>query len=78
MTELLKLLGEGRAWSVEDLAGQLHQTPEQIGRQIEFLEQTGYLRRVGGCGHDCKGCSAHCGAGAGLGSMPVFWEVTGR
>lgn len=78
MTELLNLLRDGRAWSVEDLAQRLNQTPEQIVRQMEFLERTGYLRRVGGCGHDCKGCSAHCGEGAGLAGMPVFWEVTNR
>lgn len=75
MKELLDLMRDGRAWSVEDLARRLDTTPDQVKRQMEFLEQTGYLRRVGGCGHDCKGCSAHCGAGAGLAGTPVFWEL---
>nr|WP_326185583.1 FeoC-like transcriptional regulator [uncultured Oscillibacter sp.] len=76
MTELLELMRDGRAWSLEDLAQRLNTTPDQVKRQMEFLEQMGYLRRVGGCGHDCKGCSAHCGAGAELAGMPVFWELT--
>lgn len=77
MTELLELMRDGRAWSVEDLARRLNATPEQVRRQMEFLERMGYLRRVTGCGHDCKGCSAHCGSG-GLSGMPVFWEVINR
>ena len=76
MKELLDLMRDGRTWSLEDLAQRLNTSPEQIKRQMEFLEQMGYLRRVGGCGHDCKGCSAHCGAG--LAGMPVFWEAADR
>ena len=73
MTKLLELLAEGRAYSVEDLADALDATPQDVKRQMEFLEGTGYLHRVCACGHDCKGCSAHCGGLAG--NMPVMWEV---
>ena len=68
MTKLLELLAEGRAYSVEDLAAALDTTPQEVKRQMEFLERTGYLHRVCACGHDCKGCSAHCGGLAG--NMP--------
>ena len=51
----------------------LDATPQDVKRQMEYLERTGYLRRVCACGHDCKGCSAHCGGLAG--NMPVMWEV---
>lgn len=73
MTKLLELLAEGRAYSVEDLADALDATPQDVKRQMEYLERTGYLRRVCACGHDCKGCSAHCGGLAG--NMPVMWEI---
>ena len=78
MTELLALLREGRAWPVEALADRLGTTPDDIRRQMEFLERTGFLRRVSGCGHDCRGCGIHCGIGDAQSGMPVFWEVVKR
>lgn len=75
MTRLLELMKDGRAWSIEALAEKLDTTEEDVRRQMDYLERLGFLRRVGGCGHNCKGCSAHCGAGIGLSGMPVFWEV---
>ena len=77
MTELLALLQTSQAWSVESLAVQIGTTPDDIRRQIEFLEHAGFLRRVSGCGHDCRGCGAHCGMGDLQSGMPVFWEVKG-
>ena len=73
MTKLLELLAEGRAYSVEDLAAALDTTPQEVKRQMEFLERTGYLHRVCACGHDVSGSYAHCGGVAG--NMPVMWEV---
>ena len=43
MTGLLRLLKEGRAWSVEELAGRLETSQEDIRRQVEYLEHTGFL-----------------------------------
>lgn len=77
MTELLELMKEGRAWSVEELAVRLHTTPEEIKREMEFLEHAGYLKRVKenpGCG----GCSSRCQTGELVGGMPVFWELVKR
>ena len=73
MTKLLELLAEGRAYSVEDLAAALDTTPQEVKRQMKAFYSSGYLHRVCACGHDCKGCSAHCGGLAG--NMPVMWEV---
>ena len=77
MTALLARMADGRAYSVEELAVLLNTTPDDVKRQMEFLERTGYLRRTTACGHDCSGCSAHCqgGAEAGFSGAPVFWEV---
>ena len=50
MTKLLELLAEGRAYSVEDLAAALDATPQDVKRQMEFLERTRrkYAGHVGG------------------------------
>ena len=66
MRELLKLLKDGNSRTVEQLAYELHTTPEDIIRQLEFLEYTGALRRLSfsaqpPCGGNCSGCDpAHC------------------
>ena len=75
MIKLLRLMEEGHAWSVEALAARLNTTPDDAKRQIEFLERSGYLRRITGCGYECKGCSSHCGSVLGKTGLPVFWEV---
>ena len=75
MTELLDLIREGRAWSIEDLAAHFHTTPDDIRRQMEFLEHTGCIRRVTGCGHNCQGCASYCSAGINPDGFPAFWEI---
>lgn len=75
MQELLELMKDGRAWSIEELALGLSTTSEDIKRQMEFLEHAGFLKRVISCGQSCKGCTAHCGSGAGLAGAPTFWEL---
>lgn len=76
MEEILDLMKEGKAWSVEALARQLHTTPEDIRRKMEYLEQMGYLKKTEACGHHCSGCTSHCSDGISDENMPVFWEVT--
>ena len=71
MTELLDLLKDGRARSVEELALSLRTNVEDVRRRMEYLEHAGYLRRVGSCGHSC---SSHCGGGLTAG-LPVMWEI---
>lgn len=74
MTQILQLLADGKARSVEELAEVLDTTAEDIKRRMEFLERAGYLRRIRGCGHGCQGCSSHCGMELD-GGFPVFWEI---
>ena len=68
MTELLDLLKDGRARSVEELALSLRTNVEDVRRRMEYLEHAGYL------GHSCSGCSSHCGGGLTAG-LPVMWEI---
>lgn len=75
MTELLYLLKQGEAWSVEALAERLHTSPEDIRRKLEYLEHTGYLSREKACTGCCSGCSAHCKEGMSFTGLPVLWEV---
>lgn len=73
MNELLKLLKEDRAWSIEELAIQLNTDVEDVKRKIEFLENTGYLHRIAGCDGSCKGCTSTCTEH--LKGLPLSWEV---
>ncbi len=79
MTGLLRLLKEGRAWSVEELAGRLETSQEDIRRQVEYLEHTGFLRRLDSMGRCAAGrgsaCGSGCTRGLGMSGMPVMWEV---
>ena len=82
MTGLLRLLKEGRAWSVEELAGRLETSQEDIRRQVEYLEHTGFLRRLDSMGRGAAGCGSACGSGCtrglGMSGMPVMWEVISK
>lgn len=83
MSELLGLLNDGNSRTIEQLAAELHTSPEDIGRQLEYLENIGMIRRVSvtekkSCGGKC-GCSgAECigcmpqNASANMGNV---WEV---
>ena len=54
MTELLDLLKDGRARSVEELALSLRTNVEDVRRRMEYLEHAGYLRRGNpGCFSGC-------------------------
>lgn len=77
LTELLSLLKESRAWSVEDLADVLNIDVEAVKARLEFLEKTGLIHQVSvlcGCGRDCKSCSIDCGANNP--NSFVMWETT--
>ena len=60
MQELLNLLKDGKSRSIEMLAQELGTTTDDILRKIEFLEQTGMLRRVSISNGTsiCSSCSA--------------------
>ena len=89
MEELIGLLKDGRSRTLEMLAIELDTSVEKVERDIEFLENTGLIRRVRFSGTQdktplCNGCSG-CGTGgkACAGCMPeggfqhmgIMWEV---
>ena len=89
MEKLLELLRDGKSRTVEMLALELNTGVEEIKRNIDFLEQTGMIRRVvfssGNTGHSCNGCTgcstgksacAGCMPPEGFENMGVMWEVT--
>ncbi len=88
MEELLKLLKDGHARTVEMLAQHLGTDTKDVLRQIEYLENAGMIRKVlldqvscsgcTGCGSAdgakaCKGCLPE----GGFKNMGQMWEVIG-
>lgn len=76
LNELLSLLAEERAWSLEDLANELGTGVPEVKARLEYLEHTGMLHRVtmtGGCNSDCKSCSSKCECNEF--EMPTMWEI---
>ncbi len=91
MEELLKLLKDGHARTVDMLAIELDTSVEDIQRRIEYLERMHVIKRVplspenGGKG--CSECVACAGSGkkksscagcmpeGGFRSMGEMWEV---
>ena len=65
MNELLNLLKDGHARTTLMLASELHTTPADIRRKLEFLENAGIIKRIsftasscgGGSCSSCTGCS---------------------
>jgi len=57
MEELLALLKDGHARSVELLAMELNTDVEDVKRKIEYLENTGIIRRVNLTCSGCKSCT---------------------
>ena len=84
MNELLELLKDGNSRTVDILAAELGTTPDDISRQLEYLERIGMIRKVSfsvpkTCGGSCSGCNAaECkgcmpkNASVNMGEM---WEV---
>lgn len=71
MQELLGLLKDGHARTVLMLASELHTTPEDIRRKLEYMEHMGIIRRISltaaSCG-DSKGSSCGSCTGCSTGS----------
>jgi len=84
MRQLLGLLKDGKARSLEMLAAELDTSVEDIRRKLDFLERTGAVRRVSlsagkccGCG-GCSGGSGKCSGcmpSGGFANMGEIWEV---
>ena len=85
MEELLELLRDGHARTLEGLAMELHTDTEDIGRKLEYLEMTGIIKKVFNSSGSCKTCSGCSGDGAstckgcmpegGFQNMGQMWEV---
>ncbi len=89
MEELIRLLKDGRSRTLEMLAMDLGTSVEKVKRDIEFLENTGVIKRIEftetcSQGHSCDGCTG-CGTGGsacascmpegGFRNMGTMWEV---
>jgi hypothetical protein len=88
MNSLIDLLKDGNARSIELMAAELDTSIEDIERMLEYLENTGVLKRtvlgaVGcpSCGGSCSGCGSKggpckgCMPENGFKNMGVIWEV---
>ncbi|MCR5762383.1 MAG: DeoR family transcriptional regulator [Treponema sp.] len=89
MDKLIDLLKDGRTRSVNELSEELGTSVSDVKRSLEFLEHSGFIRRVpdecgckcdehDGC-HSCGGCSGSSCSGCmpegGFKNRPVMWEV---
>lgn len=63
MQKLLDLLKDGHARTTVMLACELHTTPEDIRRKLEYMERAGIIRRVSCAAASCGG--EKCGSRAG-------------
>jgi ligand-binding sensor protein len=92
MDELLKLLEDGHARTIVQLAVELNTSSEDVRRKVEYLEMIGVIRRISMTASSCKGCSGCGGEGHGNGKggcsgcmpsgdllhMGDMWEVVKR
>jgi ligand-binding sensor protein len=88
MEELIELLKDGHARSVELLAMELKTDTDDVRRKLEYLEYTGVIKRVNlqvrKCA-SCNGCSGNGESGCetckgclpegGFKNMGEMWEV---
>jgi hypothetical protein len=86
MEELLALLGDGHARTIELLAVQLNTDTDDVRRKIEYLERTGIIKKSfsPSCGAGkCAECALHSGSAPCKGCLPdggfknmgEMWEV---
>ncbi len=86
MEELLELLKDGHARTLEILASELDTDTDDIKRKIEYLEQMGIIKRSLNlsCGAGkCSECAMHSGSAPCKGCLPEggfknmgeMWEV---
>ncbi len=86
MEELLELLKDGHARTIELLASELKTDTDDIKRKLEYLEQIGAIRKISllSCGASCSECAMHSGTAPCKGCLPEggfknlgeLWEVT--
>ena len=85
MEELLELLKDGHARTLEQLASDLNTNIDDIRCKLEYLELKGVIKRISllSCGAACSECAMHSGTAPCKGCMPdggfknmgEMWEV---
>jgi DNA-binding Lrp family transcriptional regulator len=59
VSEILKVLHEGKTFSQFEIADRFQTTPEAVMAGMEFLKKGGYVKQIcvyGGCSKKCAGC----------------------
>ena len=85
MEELLELLKDGHARTLELLAIELKTDTDDIKRKLEYLENIGAIRKLSllSCGAACTECAMNsgtapckgCSPDGGFKNMGEMWEV---
>ena len=85
MEELLKLLKDGHARTLEELASELNTNIDDIRCKLEYLELIGVIRRISpfSCGAACPECAMSSGTAPCKGCLPdggfknmgEMWEI---
>ena len=72
MEELLELLKDGHARTLELLASELKTDTDDIKRKLEYLENIGAIRKISllSCGAACSECAMHSDSAPCKGCMP--------
>lgn len=74
LRQIMDRIAQGGSWSVEDLARELHTTPQLVTAMLEDLARRGYLKPVGAaCGDACASCTV--AGGCIKGAFERVWTV---
>ena len=74
LRQIMDRIAQGGSWSVEDLARELHTTPQLVTAMLEDLARRGYFKAVGAT---CSGACASCTMVGGCieGAFEQVWAV---
>lgn len=75
LSEILNLMQTGKTYSMQQLAETLHTSTEIVKSCIEYLEKSGYIKKVKAgtiCSQNCNGCHG-CDIQK-LSKGPNMWE----
>lgn len=77
MNAILELLISGKTLTIDEISRYLGISAAMVEAQIEYLEQSGYLRRLtldGNCGSSCSSCKKECDGRQGGKPLFTAWE----
>ncbi len=78
LNEILELLKQGKAFSLQDIAETMHTDVQDVKVKIDYLERNHYIKKVqmlAGCSGGCRGCSSGSGCSKDT-NGPIMWELT--